>query len=143
MSAPDVLMYLIEGREKMSKVDDTNVIPEVLNASWIKRFFKRKFGIPVRVGNAASDRWVTVWIKMSKMSDRSNLIYDHHFPPELGQRCMAIIYASSPSLSQQSWGGNIGQHSISMFGSQFRLLLEGLLSNPITAVANDKSDNCL
>lgn len=116
------------------KNDDTNVIPEDITAPWLKRFFKRKFGIPVRVENAGSKSWVRVWI----MSDRSShhrdaLTYSHSFPVELGQRCMAIVYKSSESLSKQSWGGNIGPHSISLHGGELRELLAGLLERPINA----------
>ncbi len=115
------------------KTDDTNTIPEVIDAPWLKRFFKRKFGIPVRVENAGSSGWVRVWI-MSDQTVRHTVKYNHRFPDELGQRCMAIVYRSSDKLSQQSWGGNIGAHSIAMYGRELRELLEGLIANPIEAV---------
>lgn len=114
------------------KIDDTNVIPEDIDAPWLKRFFKRKFGIPVRVENAGGKGWVRIWI----MSDRTArhmdpLTYSHDFPPELGRRCMAIVYKSSDTVSKQTWGGNIGSHSIAMFGHELRELLAGLLERPI------------
>lgn len=108
------------------------MIPEVLTAPWLKRFFKEAFGIPVRVQNASGQKWVTIWI----MSDRSishlaPLKYDHEFPPELCSRCMAIVYKGHQTLSQQTYGGNISRYSISLHGDELRELLVGLMNNPI------------
>lgn len=114
----------------MPKVDDTNTIPEDLTAPWLKRFFKRKLGIPVRVQSAGSSGWVQIWI-ISDRSNQRNLVYQHHFPPELGNRCMRIVYADSKKLLNQAWGGNIHQHSISLHGDQLRRLLQGILERPI------------
>lgn len=36
----------------MAKIDDTNEVPTTLTAPWVKRFFKRKLRIPVRVENS-------------------------------------------------------------------------------------------
>ena len=110
----------------MPKVDDTNTVPEDLNAPWIKRFFKNKFEIPVRVKTGSSkSKWLMVWI-MSVRSQR-NLVYHHHFPAELGNRCMKLIYPDSKVLSMQAWGGNISAHSISMHVDDFRQLFQDLI----------------
>ena len=112
----------------MPKIDDTNAIPETITAPWLKRFFKRKLGIPVRVQNAGS--WVQVWIMSDRTVDhREALRYKHHFPSELGNRCMQIVYAGSEKLCKQAWGGNIQQHSISLSGDQLRELLQGILEH--------------
>ncbi|MCH7555269.1 MAG: hypothetical protein IIC08_04665 [Proteobacteria bacterium] len=116
----------------MPKVDDTNTIPENLTAPWLKRFFKRKLGIPVRVQNAGSSGWVQVWIMSDQSVDhRHGLTYQHHFLPELGNRCMRITYAGSEKLCEQAWGGNIQQHSIVLSRDQLRELLQGILERPI------------
>ena len=110
----------------MPKVDDTNTVPEELNAPWIKRFFKSKFEIPVRVRTGSGKgRWLSVWI----MSDRSqrNLVWDHHFPAELGNRCMQLVYPNHEVLSKQAWGGNISAHSIAMHVDEFRQLFQDLI----------------
>lgn len=114
------------------KTDDTNTIPETLNAPWLKRFFKRKFGIPVRVDNAGSSGWVHIWIMSDRTARHTDpLKYSHRFPTELGHRCMAIVYKSSESISKQAWGGNIGAYSIAMHGGELRELLVGILETPI------------
>jgi hypothetical protein len=118
----------------MSKVDDTLVIPEVVDAPWVKRFFKRRLGIPVRVTNAGAMNfggrgWAVVWI----MSDRSqrDLVYHHEFPAELGNRCLRLTYPNSEQLCSQNWAGNVRSHDIGMDGAGWRLVLQGLLDNPI------------
>lgn len=117
------------------KADDTNTIPEVISAPWLKRFFKAKFGIPVRVEKASSNGWVRIWIISDQTIKRTDQVkYSYKFPAELGQRCMAIVYRSSESLSKQSWGGNIGAYSIALLGRELRELLEGLIANPISQV---------
>ena len=114
------------------KIDDTNTIPEAIDAPWLKRFFKRKFDIPVRVENAGSSGWVRIWIMSNRTARHSDpLTYNHRFPDELCQRCMAIVYKSSETLSKQTWGGNIGAHSIAMYGRELRELLEGILETSI------------
>jgi len=113
------------------KVDDTGVVPETLTAPWLKRFFKRRLGIPIMVEGAGRSGWVRIWI-MSDRTQPRKLIFHHRFPPELGQRCMAIVYEGHESLSAQSYGGNITGNSISMYGRELRRLLQGLIDNPLS-----------
>ena len=116
------------------KTDDTNAVPETITAPWLKRFFKQKFGIPVRVENAGSRSFVRIWIMSDpQIRHMDPLSYSYDFPPELGQRCMAIVYKSSETVSKQTWGGNVGPHSIAMYGHELRELLIGLLKHPINA----------
>ena len=116
----------------MPKPDDTNTIPEQLTAPWLKRFFKRKFGIPVRIHGASSSGWVQIWIESDRTLDhRVDLCYNYHFPSELGKRCMRIVYSDSEKLREQTWGGNITAHSISLHGSELRELLHGIIDRPI------------
>jgi hypothetical protein len=113
----------------MPKVDDTNTIPEKITAPWMKRFFKVKFGIPVRV-RGCGGRFVDVWIP----SDRSNLHelrYDHDFPPELGNRCMRAVYPNSETLREQNWGGNVSAHSIAISDREWRQVLQQCIDDPI------------
>jgi len=115
----------------MPKVDDTNTIPEKMTAPWVKRFFKRKFGIPVRVNNCGK-RFMDVWI----LSDHSNLHelrYDHDFPPELGNRCMRAVY-NSETLREQNWGGNVTAHSIAMSDREWRQVMQQCIDEPIEVV---------
>ena len=109
------------------KHDPITSVPKVLTAPWIKRFFKEFFGTPVRVQSANSGSFVCVWIPCNPGGWKF-LTWDHHFPEELGNRCMRIVYADSEKLREQNWGGNINAHSISMIGSQFRRLLSGLIA---------------
>lgn len=119
------------------KFDDTNVVPEAISAPWVKRFFKRKFGIPVRVENADAgpNEWVRVWIMSDRTARHTDpMRYSHRFPDDFCRRCMGIIYRGSP-VGEQTWGGNIGAHSVAMSGREFRELLEGLLANPVQPAA--------
>jgi hypothetical protein len=119
----------------MPKTDDTGTIPEVLNAPWLKRFFKHRLNLPVRVSGAKGKwkaRWVQVWIESDRSVDhRHGLVYHHHFPAELGNRCMRLVYADSEKLREQSWGGNIQEHSISIHSDQLRTLLQGIIDHPL------------
>ena len=113
----------------MPKADDTNIIPDKITAPWMKRFFKRKFGIPVRV-RGCGGRFMDVWIP----SDRSNLHelrYNHDFPPELGNRCMRAVYPKSETLREQNWGGNVSAHSIAISDHQWRQVLQQCIDEPI------------
>lgn len=119
----------------MPKVDDTNTIPEKITAPWLKRFFKRKLGIPVRVHNAGSSGWVQIWIRSeSSTLSYQKLRYNHHFPPELGNRCLQIVYPDSEKLCSQNWAGNITSHSISLHGGELRKVLQGMIDRPIEPV---------
>ena len=119
----------------MPKNDDTNQVPDKLTAPWLKRFFKRKFDIPVRVRTLSGRAgYIEVWIA----SDRSRLHelkYDHDFPAELGNRCMRVVYPNSEQLREQNWGGNIGSHSLSMIVPQWKKVLQGLIDDPITVAS--------
>lgn len=118
------------------KADDTGVVPENLTAPWLKRFFQRRLGIPIRVEGANRKGWVHLWI----MSDRAytrELIYHHRIPPELGQRCMAIVYEGHDGLSKQAYGGNIMSNGIAMHGHELRRLLQGLIDRPLSQEALD------
>ena len=119
----------------MAKVDDTLVIPEVLTAPWVKRFFKNRLGIPdvaVQNAGAVGREWMCVRIRpLPSKSHMDPLRYQHAFTPEFGLRCMGIVYEGHPTLSLQTWGGNIEGHSISMYGGEFRRLLQGLLDLPL------------
>ena len=67
------------------KTDDTNVISETIDAPWLKRFFKRKFGIPVRVENAGSKSFVRIWIMSDRQTRHTDpLTYSHDFPADVG-----------------------------------------------------------
>jgi len=106
----------------MAKADDTNTVPETLNAPWLKRFFKRKFGIPVRVTTGTSlHPYLCVWIQSQ---GRHELIYEHDFPAAFGNRCMRIVYPNSEKLREQNWGGNITSHSIAMHIPEWRVVLQ-------------------
>ncbi len=117
------------------KPDDTNEIPETLTAPWLKRFFKRKLGITVRVENASSSGWVRVWIQHYRSLDPKHcgMIYKHRFSEEFGNRCMRIVYPKSEQLREQNWGGNICSNGVAMHGRELRELLRGLLERPLAA----------
>ena len=110
-------------------VIDTSIVPETLTAPWIKRFFKERYGIPVRVNRAGSNQFVSVWIMSDRSVDhRQSLVHHHEFPPELGNRCLNLVYPTSEKLCAQYWAGNVQKHSIAMSGSEFRQLFRDLLA---------------
>lgn len=109
-----------------------------LEAPALKRFFKRHFGIPVRVNTGKGKAgWLNVWIQSERWKPgdppekRHALIYKHQFPPELGSLCMRTVYAGHEGLENQNWGGNISGHSISMKKSEWVKVLQSLVDDPI------------
>lgn len=106
---------------------DTTQVPETLTAPWLKRFFKDYFNIPVRVKNASSDSWVSVWISPDP-KEVYKLIYHHHFPEKLGNRCLRLTYPNNEKLCAQNWGGNISAHSIALCGGSFRQLCQDIVA---------------
>lgn len=117
----------------MAKI--VELIPTILTAPWLKQFFKRHLGIPVRVENAAGEKgYVRVWIQHYRCVETRNLIYKHAFTPEFGNRCMRVVYSTSEKLSSQNWGGNIGANGIAMHGHELRELLQGILDKPLEEV---------
>jgi hypothetical protein len=111
----------------MPKVDDTNTIPETITAPWLKRFFKAKFGITIRVRTMAGVQggkkhisFIEVWIPG-----------EQRFPAEFGNRCMRAVYPHSETLREQNWGGNISGGMIAMSPGQWRLVLRTLIECPI------------
>lgn len=112
-------------------MSDTNTIPTELKAPWLKRFFKEKLGIPVRVKGGRSS-YLNVWIPSDRdETNRHRLVYHHEFPEILGNRCMRAVYPNSASLSAQNWGGNVTRYSIAMGREQWRKVLQSLIDDPI------------
>ncbi len=100
------------------------------DATNLKRFFKQKFGIPVRVHTGTGKgQWIRINICHNReKTTRQSLVYDHTFPPELGQRCLTIIYGKDSSTSQQSWAGNVMSTNIAMHRHEWIQLLTDLLT---------------
>lgn len=121
----------------MPKIDDTNTVPEELGAPWLKRFFKRKFDIPVRVKSSSGKApWISVWISPDP-ANLHKLVYNHSFPSELGNRCMQVVYPNSEKLREQCWGGNITGHSLAMLEGQWRQVLQQCIDSPIRVPNGD------
>ena len=105
---------------------------ERTSAVELKRFFKRFYGIPVRVNTSQTvnpNPYIQAWIKMAAPLPGESRVhgpvrYDHLFPPELGNCCMRIVYPASAELSLQTYGGNIQSNMITMRRSQWVELLE-------------------
>ena len=120
---------------KLDKIDTTQV-PHEITAPWVKRFFKDHFGIPIRVRNAGNlSRFIGFRIQPeSHPNHRHGIVYKHHFPAELGNRCLRIVYPNSEQLCSQDWAGNVQEHSISMLQSEFRQLVrEIIVENTVPA----------
>jgi hypothetical protein len=114
----------------MPKRDDTNEIPEALTAAWVKRFFKTKFGIPVRVsGCGEHHNYMRVWIQCVSGNVHDPLKYDHEFSPALGNRCMRAVYPESAQLCSQNSGGNVQKNSIGMHHGQWRKVLQQVIED--------------
>lgn len=64
-----------------------------IDAPLLKRFFKSRYGIPVRVNSSKSKAdFVECW-QPSRRSELHNLVYDHPpFDAALGNRCLRLIY---------------------------------------------------
>ena len=94
----------------------------------LKRFFKERFGIPVRVRTSPTkSKYINVWIPSNKRSSFNEpLSYSHHFPfEELGRRCLEAIYPNNPTLHDH-WCGNVEPHSISMVPKEWERVLQVL-----------------
>ena len=63
---------------------------------------------------------------------RHGLVYHHEFLPELGNRCLKLVYPTSEKLCAQDWAGNVQKHSIAMSGSEFRQLFQDLLAEEVS-----------
>lgn len=87
----------------------------------LKRFINFALGIPIsKLRAECSRRFCNIRIVPEKgESFHAPLRYNYTFPPEFGQRCMGIVYKSSPSLSAQAWGGNISSTGIAMYAEQW------------------------
>lgn len=115
---------------------DISRVPEKLDATWLKNFFKSRFGIPVRVQSSKS--YLTVWIQCDQEAvSRDTLRYDHSFPFEsLGQLCLREVYPDHESLHDH-WCGNVGSHSISMYRHEWDVVLRKLVEVESDAVINN------
>ena len=97
-----------------------------MTANEFKAFFKKWFGIPVRVRTAKkSHHFTDVWIPLANAPKDHHdlLVYNHYFPESLGNQCMRIVYKTSESLSAQNWGGNIGRTNIAMHSDEWEELV--------------------
>lgn len=96
-----------------------------VDAKTLKRFFKERYNIPVRVRSSPGKaKWINVWIPSDHNAAlKGQLVYSHRFPDELGNKCMGIVYPDSEQLRSQNWGGNIEPHSLAMFPAQWEQLL--------------------
>lgn len=101
----------------------------------LKRFFKKHFGIPVRVSTGTGkSRYIEARIAPVKTARHTDpLRYDHQYPAELGNQCLRIVYPNSPGLHEQNWGGNISAHMIVMRQPEWEQLIaavEGQVETP-------------
>lgn len=106
----------------------------------IKQFISRTFNIPQSKLRAESGKHFCgvriVPEKHRNFTDR--FVYSYQFTPELGNRCMRIIYAGHESLSQQCWGGNVGSTSIAMSHQEWVELMRqyGVNGGPVATTGS-------
>ena len=97
------------------KVDDINVIPEDFDAPWLKRFFKAKFGLEVRVRSlSGKTQYIDIWIPGNP---------ELAFPGWFGNLCLREIYGNS-WVCDRNWAGNVNPKSITMSRPQWRVVLQ-------------------
>lgn len=86
----------------------------MINGVEVKRWFKDKCGIPVRVRTVkVKNPFVQVWIcSLTNPSSTAPLRYSHQFPPKLRNALLRIIYGEKWGSS--TYGGNVQANSISM-----------------------------
>lgn len=112
------------------KTPIANVAKDTITATLLKRFFRTYYGIPVRV--QSNKHYVQVWIPYDRARTDAGgmygpLVYNHTFPPELGNMCMRIVYKGHASLAAQNWGGNVSSNSIAMHRDQWVELIEKVM----------------
>ncbi len=85
-----------------------------LDAVSLKRHFKTKYGIPVRV--SSSKHYITIRIQDSEKDHRKPSRYDHAFPLELRVSCLNTIYPThiGSEMNLSGAAGNVRSHSIAM-----------------------------
>lgn len=111
---------------------DANGAPRVevkpaTDATSLKRYFKARFGIAVRVTSGkGKGHWITVWIPSDRRKTGESMMaplrYSATFPMALGSSCLRIIYPNNPDLWNH-WCGNVSAHSISMSRKAWEELL--------------------
>ena len=101
----------------------------MITAVQLKRFFKNKFGIPVRAnaphGHQRNGKKVQTYISVRIAPDppkngkhwvgNEPMVHSYTFPPELRNQCLRIIYPNSPTMHEQTSGGNISSINMAMF----------------------------
>ncbi len=90
-----------------------------MNAVEFKRYFKKHFGIAVRVQSSPSKRYVTLLIQRKHAGVRL-------FPQELGNLCLKVIYGADSSTGQQNWAGNVASHMIAMSPAEWEKVIATL-----------------
>jgi len=99
-----------------------------MTAIQLKQFINRILGIPKSKLRATSgDRYCHVTIipeRRHRQDFKEPIRYAYQFTPELGNRCMRIVYKGHESLCAQNWGGNITSHSIAMLSHEWKELIE-------------------
>jgi hypothetical protein len=92
----------------------------ILNAVNIKRFFKKQFGIPVRVSKVpVKHPFFQVWIENAEKDHRKPLRYEHEFPVEMGQKLLDFIYGPGTPFP----AGNVQLHRLSFDEREWEHLL--------------------
>lgn len=101
----------------------------------LKRWFKQQFGIPVRV--ELNSR---VYILPKKTENpRDPLEYEHQFPLELGQKCLALQYPGEPKMHTY-WSGNIHSNQIVMNPNQWQLIMQMYADEDMAILASLDAD---
>jgi hypothetical protein len=118
---------------------DTKAVPDKLTAPWFKRFFKERFGIPVRV---QSRGYIQVWIQCRQVTTR-DIVYDHEFSPDLGSLCLDVIYGDD--FDNNSWAGNVQKTGIAMVENNWRSALQRIIDGElnkdmVSATAGEKDE---
>lgn len=101
----------------------------VVDATSLKRFFKSRFDIAVRV--RSGKRYVEVWVPSLRRVPgepfNAPIRYAATFPNELGLACAEVVYPGKGWC----WCGNIGRASITMSRDQWVAVMAAVGTKPI------------
>ncbi len=92
----------------------------------IKQWIKQTFGFTV-VGNtsAGKSKWQGFRIRPDPTENNryGSLSYSHSFPADFRKHCLGVVYGVKSSVGQQTSGGNINSHSISMMAHEWETVI--------------------
>lgn len=100
-----------------------------MNSIEVKQFLRNNLGLTVRVRTIpCKARWIEAFIRPDRtVPAQHQLVYRQAFPEQFRRACMRTVYPGSP-VGEQSAGGNISGHSISMLPHEWDQATQAFLT---------------